>query len=264
MVNIPEKITPPINRSTVMSLNKRYDAPINKRNVMSLNNRTGSANTAPRTPSAPSVPPQRQTSPSAAPAPAPVRDLAFPHLMNPLRKGQKSALDAQGRGLHRIEAHFGWNIRDSRCDLDASAFLVGKNGRVPADEWFVFYGQEESPDRSVRFAVDGSGREREIITIDLDRLSPAIVKIVLVLTINEAFENSLNFSMIKEAYVRIIDPSTGRELVSYRPEEYYAAVTSMTIGEVYLHNGAWKFNPVGNGVKMDLADQCAVYGVAIC
>lgn len=37
----------------------------------------------------------------------------------------------------------------------------------------------------------------------------------------------------------------------------------MTLGELYLHQGQWKFNPVGNGVHMDLARQCALYGVTL-
>ena len=37
----------------------------------------------------------------------------------------------------------------------------------------------------------------------------------------------------------------------------------MTLGELYLRKGEWRFNPVGNGVSMDLAGQCAVYGVNI-
>ena len=40
-------------------------------------------------------------------------------------------------------------------------------------------------------------------------------------------------------------------------------VHGMTLGELYLHQGQWKFNPVGNGVHMDLAGQCALYGVTL-
>ena len=46
-------------------------------------------------------------------------------------------------------------------------------------------------------------------------------------------------------------------------DEYYENVTSMMIGEVYLHNGNWKFNAVGNGVSKDLAGLCRLYGVQI-
>ena len=69
--------------------------------------------------------------------------------------------------------------------------------------------------------------------------------------------------MIKDAYIRLIDPSSGRTLASFMMDEYYANVTSMMIGEIYQHNGTWKFNAIGNGVTRDLAGLCALYGVQV-
>jgi len=46
-------------------------------------------------------------------------------------------------------------------------------------------------------------------------------------------------------------------------EEYYNNINSMMMGEVYLHNGAWKFNAIGNGVNKDLAGLCEFYGVQV-
>ena len=43
--------------------------------------------------------------------------------------------------------------------------------------------------------------------------------------------------------------------------DYYDNVTSMMLGEVYLHNTEWKFNAIGNGVARDLAGLCQLYGV---
>jgi tellurium resistance protein TerD len=186
----------------------------------------------------------------------------MPILHNPLRKGQKTALDPQ-RKVHKVKVCFGWKVTDGRCDVDASAFLVNEQGKVPNDSWFVFYGQTKSPDESVRFSKDRTGREQEIIDVDFDRLHPGIQKIVFVITINEAFEHQLNFSMMRDTYIRLVDSSTNQEIVSYLLDEYYGNVTSMTMGELYLHNGQWKFNPVGNGVRQDLAGQCAIYGVEI-
>lgn len=93
------------------------------------------------------------------------------------------------------------------------------------------------------------------------RLNPGIKKIVFVLTINEAFTYHLNFSMVKDAYIRLLEPDTGRELYSFRLTDYYANVTSMMLGELYLYNGTWKFNAVGNGVAKDLEGLCGLYGV---
>ena len=79
--------------------------------------------------------------------------------------------------------------------------------------------------------------------------------------INEALEKHLNFSMIQDAWVRVLDSPSDQEIVSFQMDEYYSNVTSMMIGEIYLYHGTWKFNAVGNGVARDLAGLCELYGV---
>lgn len=140
--------------------------------------------------------------------------------------------------------------------------LLGENGRVLSDEGFVFYGQQTSSDGSVRFQPSGAD-DRETITVDIARIDPQIRKIVFVLTIDEALTQKLHFGMLQNVYLRILDDRNGREILSYPLENAFENVTSMTLGELYLHQGQWKFNPVGNGVHMDLAGQCALYGVTL-
>ena len=161
-----------------------------------------------------------------------------------------------------IRVCVGWNVKDARCDIDVSAFLLNDTQRTPGDDWFVFYGHPVSPDGSVRFSHDPIGADREIIGIDFKQLNPGITKIVFVLTIHEAFQKRLNFSMVQDAYLRILEARGQREILSFRLTDYYENVTSMTIGELYHRNGQWRFNPVGNGVHQDLAGQCAIYGVS--
>ena len=99
--------------------------------------------------------------------------------------------------------------------------------------------------------------------MDFNRLNPAAQKIVFVLTINDAFVDNLNFSMVKDAYLRILNAQTREELVSFQMTDYYANVISMMIGEIYLYQGAWKCSAVGNGVAKDLAGLCGLYGVQV-
>ena len=186
----------------------------------------------------------------------------MPPMLMPVARGQKTALRLQEGGCTRIRFGFGWHANDSRCDVDASAFLLGENGRVLSDEGFVFYGQQTSSDGSVRFQPSGAD-DRETITVDIARIDPRIRKIVFVLTIDEALTQKLHFGMLQNVYLRILDDRDGREILSYPLENAFENVTSMTLGELYLHQGQWKFNPVGNGVHMDLAGQCALYGVTL-
>lgn len=183
----------------------------------------------------------------------------LPHFSNPVRKGQKILLSQAP--IPRVKACFGWNVSNPDCDVDVSAFLLTAQKKVLGDGWFVFYGQEASPDNSVLFSQADSPNGREQIQVDFSKLNPLVKTIVFVLTINEAFEKRLNFSMVSDAYVRIINPANNRELASYQMADYYPNVISMMIGELYIYNGAWKFNAVGNGVGRDLAGLCGLYGV---
>ena len=83
------------------------------------------------------------------------------------------------------------------------------------------------------------------------------------LTINDALAKHLHFGMLKDAYIRIIETGSYRELVSFPMLEYYNNVISMMIGEIYLYNGKWKFHAIGDGVVRDLAGLCELYGVQV-
>lgn len=183
-----------------------------------------------------------------------------------LKKGQKVALAAAGQTLSTVQVCLGWDIKNQACDLDASAFMLDSSNRVVGDDWFVFYGQTSSPDGSVVHSGDSDGSimgDDEIITIKLNQVNPQVQKIAFVVTINEALEQGLNFSMVANAYARVVDKATGKELNRFMLTDYYANVTSMVVGELYRHNGQWKFNAVGDGVAKDLAGLCAMYGVNV-
>ncbi len=248
MIQIPMRSAAPLDSRTVLSINQlRVQGPKTSQNITAKNE-------GPRT---------RASAPAPTPFPAqpsPARR-TMPPLKNTVRKGQKVPL-APPNGLSRIRACLGWNAVNPACDVDVSAFLLNDSGKVLGESWFVFYGQEKSPDGSVIFSAE-SGADRESISVDFVKLNNQVSKIVFVLTIHEALSRHLNFSMLQDAYIRILDASTNQELVSFQMDEYYANVTSMMIGEIYRHNNAWKFNAIGNGVAKDLAGLCELYGVQV-
>ncbi len=67
------------------------------------------------------------------------------------------------------------------------------------------------PEQSVTLHINESSSDREYADIDFFRLDPSIRKIVFVLTINEALERNLNFSMVQDAYIRILNPDSGQK-----------------------------------------------------
>lgn len=185
-----------------------------------------------------------------------------------LKKGQKVNLTPNGEVLTNIRIALGWDLVNIACDLDTSAFMLGADNKVIGDDWFVFYGQLTSPDGAVVHHGDSDGTatvggDDESVDIDLRRLNTSVKKIVFVVTINEALKNGHNFSMVKDAYVRAINMQNNKELVRFNLTDYYSNVCSMVVGELYNHNGQWKFNAVGNGLAQDLAGLCATYGVNV-
>ena len=249
MINIPMKSSGAVNKQTVTTINNiRIQSPKSSRDI--------SSNTSTKN----YVSPVESNGIHNITGNTPITVKAIPPLIRQIEKGQKVAIEDQMK-LTKINAKLGWNVINPDCDVDVSAFLLDNTGKVIGDSWFVFYGQETSPDGSTVFSTD-QGQDREIISIDFTKLNPDVSKIVFVLTINEAIEKHLNFSMLKDAYIRIMD-SSNSELVSFKMKEYYSNITSMMIGEIYHYNGVWKFNAIGNGVARDLAGLCELYGVQV-
>ena len=56
-----------------------------------------------------------------------------------------------------------------------------------------------------------------------------------------------NFGMVSNAYIRMSNEETGEEMIRYDLGEDYSTETCMVLGELYRHNGEWKFNAIGAG-----------------
>lgn len=261
----PMNVTKPIGAEQLENLNRKKGVVLNSDNVDILNTsyykKTGNTASTQNPVTAGSTTVSQDTGQAQSTGQnADVRRITLPALSKRVSKGQKVPLTFSS---NKIKVNFGWNVNNSACDVDISAFLLAGNGKVVGDDFFVFYGQESSPERSVLFKNVEEANVLQVFDIDTSILNPAVQKIVFVMTINDAIEKALNFGMLKDAYIQIVDPVTNAEVASFLVEEYYNNINSMMMGEVYLHNGAWKFNAIGNGVNKDLAGLCEFYGVQV-
>mgnify|MGYP002740101625 FL=1 len=258
-------VTKPIGAEQLENLNRKKGVVLNSDNVDILNTsyykKTGNTASTQNSVTAGSTTVSQDTGQAQSTGQnADVRRITLPTLSKRVSKGQKVPLTFSS---NKIKVNFGWNVNNAACDVDVSAFLLAGNGKVVGDDFFVFYGQESSPERSVLFKNVEEANVLQVFDIDTSILNPAVQKIVFVMTINDAIEKALNFGMLKDAYIQIVDPVTNAEVASFLVEEYYNNINSMMMGEVYLHNGAWKFNAIGNGVNKDLAGLCEFYGVQV-
>jgi len=187
-----------------------------------------------------------------------------------LQKGGNVNLSKEAPGMKKMTVGLGWDVRSTDgdgFDLDASAFLLNSTGKVPSDAHFVFYNQATSPDGSIQHTGDnrtGSGEgDDESIVIELDKVPADIEKISVCVTIHEADARRQNFGMVSSAYVRCINATSGVEVARFDLSEDASVETAMIFGEVYRHNGEWKFKAIGQGFVGGLAPLAKNFGVNV-
>lgn len=189
-----------------------------------------------------------------------------------LSKGGNVSLtkEAGSAGLFRVRAGLGWDVRTTTgaaFDLDATALLVGANGKVPTDQHFVFYGNLTSPDGSVQHTGDnltgeGDGDD-EVIAIDLSAVPADVERIVIPVSIYDADTRGQNFGQVSNAHIRIVNADDEVELARYDLSEDASSETAMIFGELYRRDGEWKFRAVGQGYASGLAGIARDFGVNI-
>lgn len=188
-----------------------------------------------------------------------------------LSKGQRVDLTKGNPNLTNIMAGLGWDVNafDSGADfdLDASAFMVGSNGRCPTEKEFVFYGNLVHNSGAVAHMGDnrtgeGDGDDEQI-EIDLSKVPSNIEKIAITVTIYDADKRRQNFGQVSNAYIRLVDETTGAEIIRYDLGEDFSIETAVVVGELYRNNGEWKFNAIGSGFQGGLAALCGHYGIEV-
>lgn len=173
-----------------------------------------------------------------------------------LQKGQRISL-----GLSNVKLGLGWDPNSSSgddFDLDASAFMLGANGKIPQDEFFIFYNNKFSPCGSVEGADDDTtggatdGDDDEEVKVDLNKVDPRITEIVFVVTIHEYEQRKQNFGQVRNSYIRIVDMANNTEIAKYELEEDFSIETSVEFGRLYKKDNEWKFQAVGEGYQSGL------------
>lgn len=185
-----------------------------------------------------------------------------------LQKGQKVNLKkSDGQALSRIRIGLGWDPVEQKkgglfgsifggsapdIDCDASV-IVCKGGRLSGKKDVVYFGNLKHPSGAIVHTGDnltgeGEGDDEQIL-VDLTAVPQDYDKLVFVVNIYDCESRKQDFGMIANAFIRICDERTGEEFCRYNLSESYAGMTAMIFGEIYRHNGEWKFNAIGQGTK---------------
>jgi stress response protein SCP2/tetratricopeptide (TPR) repeat protein len=175
-----------------------------------------------------------------------------------LTKGARFNISQAAPDLKKMAIALGWLVTEAgeSYEIDVSAFMLGADGKIPNDQYFIFYNNLKSCDGSVLQSIpekNNRGQENHsIYGVILDKINPEIQEITFAVTIHESQKINANFRNIKSAFIKILNLDTGSELVRYELKENFARETAVEFGRLYRKNGEWRFQAVGEGYQAGL------------
>ena len=180
-----------------------------------------------------------------------------------LQKGQKVSLSKDNAGLSKVVVGLGWDEapqtkkgffapKPQPIDCDASAILL-RGGRLCSNEGLIYFGNLRHKTGTIQHMGDnltgaGEGDDEQIV-VDLAAIPAEYDRIVIVVNIYQAYQRKQHFGMIQNAFIRLVDGRNNTEMCKYNLSDDYSNMTAMIFGEIYRHNGEWKFNAVGQGTN---------------
>ncbi len=184
-----------------------------------------------------------------------------------LKKGQKVDLTKGNSGISKVIVGLGWDEKKSGkgglfgamfgkkgadIDCDASAIMC-TNGKCISAEDVVYFGNLRHKSGAVTHMGDnltgaGEGDDEQIV-VDLTRVPQQYDRIVIVVNIYQAVARHQDFGMIQNAFIRIVDCRNNTEMCKFNLSENYDGMYAMVFGELYRHDGEWKFNAIGQGTQ---------------
>ncbi|WP_273651711.1 TerD family protein [Cellulomonas fimi] len=172
-----------------------------------------------------------------------------------LTKGANCALAAETTDVRVVVA---WNDTEGGVDVDASALLLGDQGRVRSDDDLVFFNQPASADGAVRLlgrTTDDAG-SRELVGIQLHALPEDVSAVAITASLSDGAFGSLD-----GLHLRVLDEE-GTVVVHYEITDA-TTETAFLFGEVYRRGDGWKVRAVGQGWDTGLAGLAAHFGVSV-
>ena len=88
-------------------------------------------------------------------------------------------------------------------------------------------------------------------------------KVAICAIIYEGQARNQNFGQVGDAYIRVVNDNGQAEIARYDLSEDGSTETAMIFGELYRHNGDWKFRAVGQGFSGGLGPLASSYGVNV-
>lgn len=184
-----------------------------------------------------------------------------------MKRGANVSLTREVPGLRGLVVGVRWDAGAETAladNMTMATILCGADGRALSEQHFVFFNQLASPELSVQQLEQALGGDQEQVEIDLDSVPAQVERIVVVGYVNEGPAQKRTLGQLRSCVVRVLNQDGNTELV--RSEELARSLqseTALALGEVYRHNGEWKFKVLGQGYSKGISGIAADYGLTL-
>lgn len=183
-----------------------------------------------------------------------------------IEKRKPVSLAKEKPGLNNIIAGLGWDpavINGHQVDLDLSLFMLGEDGKLIAEEYFIFYNNANSPDGSTNYPGDSRGGEGEgddeVINIDLSKINSKIEFLYFAVTIDQSEERGHHFGHVQNSYINIRNAADNSILCQYTLKEEFTNEDSIVIASLSRNGGEWNVEALGQAFSGGLSTLIDLY-----
>lgn len=157
--------------------------------------------------------------------------------------------------LEHVRFSGGWEPNEDgeqNYDLDLMCLLKSDNGHRKV----LYYADKHYPGISLdhdNLTGEGDGDD-ENIDIYFNNLPEDIISIDMFIIIYNARMRRQSFNRVDDAYIRLTDVNTNKEICRYDVTKDGGSNTSLHAGSFYKENGEWVFKAVGEYGKLEGKD----------
>lgn len=183
-----------------------------------------------------------------------------------LKKGETINLKKEAPSLERVMCGLGWDVNTkkrgflgllggSNVDLDSTVLCVNGHNDRPRNDDVVYFGNLRHRSGAILHQGDnltgkGDGDDEQIL-VELGLIPDEISKLIFVVNIYSAIDRQQDFAQVNNAFVRLVDLKSNREIVRYQLSGgEYTGQTGMVMAEVVRSGDGWQMSAIGEGFRV--------------
>lgn len=191
--------------------------------------------------------------------------------MNIVKKGEYVDILRKDPTIRQTYVAVGWDMKafeEEKIDIDLSCFLLDKSNMTRVDEDFIFYNNQSACDGAIKFKEDsrtGAGDgDDETLFIDLNGVPFDVIRIMIVLSIYDDSNTGMNFGMVRNVYLRLVNRDNGVEIARLVIDEKdIAGHTAVHAATLIREGPKWYFEPLVQPTRGGLSAVAKGYGIIV-